>query len=541
MSFSIKDQKCVQVVVFQDRAEVKRAIKTKLKAGESEIIITGLSNHVEEDSIRVEGTGNAKILDVVCQNERVEAKDISNEKAKILLDEIKSLEAEKAKLTDKQARFDVQKSTLKEYASNLAKSKDAEPGNVEKFFGFLDSYTNRLEYIDTEQTTLNNDITSTQEKLDIANDKYNKLMNESYSYNQKKEVKILVESKTDDSEVDLTISYIVYNASWSPKYDIRVFGKDKKMIINYYGMIRQSTGEDWADTKISLSTAMPSVGGNVPELNTENVGIKPKYTSRPVLMKSAMPFAFGGRSKRSSSSDMEFGLFDHANHCEERAQIEPMIAEVEVGEIGSTSTFEIPRIATIPSDTDTHKVSIGIIDLEPALDYESVPRKDSHAFIKAKVINNSQYALLAGPANVFLDNNFVAKTYLKSYSPQEELVCSLGVDPAIRITYKPVKKYNTQTGMLSKYSHTTYEQVIEVKNTTQRLANILVKESIPLSNNEKIQVKVAEPVTKNNPKYVLNKQNILECNLTLAAGKSEDILIKYTIEHPSDCDIEFFQ
>lgn len=41
-------------------------------------------------------------------------------------------------------------------------------------------------------------------------------------------------------------------------------------------MITQSTGEDWNDTKISLSTAVPSIGGNVPELETQNVRIKPK-------------------------------------------------------------------------------------------------------------------------------------------------------------------------------------------------------------------------------------------------------------------------
>lgn len=44
--------------------------------------------------------------------------------------------------------------------------------------------------------------------------------------------------------------------------------------INYYGMITQTTGEDWVDTKISLSTAVPSVGGNVPELDTVNVRVK---------------------------------------------------------------------------------------------------------------------------------------------------------------------------------------------------------------------------------------------------------------------------
>jgi uncharacterized protein (TIGR02231 family) len=70
------------------------------------------------------------------------------------------------------------------------------------------------------------------------------------------------------------ISYLVYNASWIPKYDIRVFNKDKSMVINYFGVITQSTGEDWNETKLSLSTAVPSVGGNVPELNTQNVQIK---------------------------------------------------------------------------------------------------------------------------------------------------------------------------------------------------------------------------------------------------------------------------
>lgn len=48
-------------------------------------------------------------------------------------------------------------------------------------------------------------------------------------------------------------------------------------------MIVQSTGEDWIDTKISLSTAEPSVGGNVPELETVNVKVREPvvYDHRP--------------------------------------------------------------------------------------------------------------------------------------------------------------------------------------------------------------------------------------------------------------------
>lgn len=133
--------------------------------------------------------------------------------------------------------------------------------------------------------------------------------------------------------------------------------------------------------------------------------------------------------------------------------------EVESSNIGTTFTYSIPRKATIPSDGKSHKVSIGIIGLKPEFEYETVPKKNPHAYIKAKVTNTSQYSLLAGPANVFLDNNFVAKTDLKSYSPQEEFNCSLGVDPAIRIDYKPLRKFKTHSGLLSKTITTTYVQV----------------------------------------------------------------------------------
>jgi len=126
--------------------------------------------------------------------------------------------------------------------------------------------------------------------------------------------------------------------------------------------------------------------------------------------------------------------------------------------------------------------------LKPEFEYETVPKKNTHAYIKAKVTNTSNYPLLAGPANVFLDNNFVAKvsflkcifkknlflsifvlkTQLKSYSPQEEFYCSLGVDPAIRIDYKPAKKFKAQTGLLSKQASVTYVQVNTMKKTGGR-------------------------------------------------------------------------
>lgn len=48
---------------------------------------------------------------------------------------------------------------------------------------------------------------------------------------------------------------------------------------------------------------------------------------------------------------------------------------------------------------------------------------------------------------------------LKAVSPSEDFTCSLGVDPGLRVVYKPVYKYREQSGLLTKSVVTTYKQV----------------------------------------------------------------------------------
>lgn len=140
-------------------------------------------------------------------------------------------------------------------------------------------------------------------------------------------------------------------------------------------------------------------------------------------------------------------------------------------------------------------MTVALIDLKPDFEYETVPSKSPLAYLKARVRNTSQYPLLPGPTSVFLDNNFVAKSQLKAVSPQEEFTCSLGVDPAIRIEYKPARKFHEETGLLSKSSVTTHEQKINIKNTRSDTIKITVVDHLPLSSEEKLKVRVINLVS----------------------------------------------
>ena len=76
--------------------------------------------------------------------------------------------------------------------------------------------------------------------------------------------------------------------------------------------------------------------------------------------------------------------------------------------------FHVP-IHTHPPPPHTHthptypQVTVALIDLAPEFHYISVPRLSPHSFLQAKAKNTSPYTMLAGPANIFLDNNFIAK------------------------------------------------------------------------------------------------------------------------------------
>lgn len=75
---------------------------------------------------------------------------------------------------------------------------------------------------------------------------------------------------------------------------------------------------------------------------------------------------------------------------------------------------------------------MALLHLEPSFEYETVPKLAAHAFLKAKVKNDTDYALLEGPANVFLDNNFVSKVG-NSKEPSETVKNNLCVCVGFRL------------------------------------------------------------------------------------------------------------
>lgn len=115
--------------------------------------------------------------------------------------------------------------------------------------------------------------------------------------------------------------------------------------------------------------------------------------------------------------------------------------------------------------------------------------------------------------------------------------CSLGAVKSILIDYKPIRKYFEGT----KTKRVTYSQVIQIKNNTSSVVNIKVFDQLPLSNDDKLNVKLLEPNLKQEKNVKINKQNNLEFDVTLNSASEKELKIKYVIVNRAKHDeFEFF-
>ena len=63
-----------------------------------------------------------------------------------------------------------------------------------------------------------------------------------------------------------------------------------------------------------------------------------------------------------------------------------------------------------------------------------------------------------------------------------------GVDPSVRVVYKPIQRYREESGVLSVSVIFNFKQITEITNTRNEPAVVHMKDNIPLSRDDKLKV-----------------------------------------------------
>jgi len=532
--------------VYRDRAVVTRTGHVELAAGETQLSFEKLPASLVEQSLQVSGRGTASatILDVSTRTIYIE--ENPDARIKALEDDKKGIEKKERTLNDRAAILEQQRQLLTRIEASVTTPPGKESTTTtrpsydewQKLLSFTDDNRSKLV---VEQQTLDTQKEELEIKKSALNGQLNQLRGQAGRSHSFKSVIVRVAAAKAGS-LDLSLAYIAPDASWTPSYDARLRTEERAVELTYFGIVHQSTGEDWKNISLTLSTARPSLGGGAPELNPWIVDVIDYAAQKRAAMESSMIFQEKRKMERQQFNNMApsapatiGGRGMLADEDKEAA-----LATAEVDTSATSASFKIAAAATILSDNTPQKVGITSAKLAAKLQYQSTPRAQETAFLSAYVNNTTDFPFLAGSMNTFLDDTFIAASSLKTVMTSEKFELALGADESIAIKRKLVNRFAEDTGLTSKGRRVTYEFLTTITNNKKTVERVVFKDLLPISRNEKIVVKLIGPDpkdvgTKDKPKEVtLEEDGKMVWRLDVKPGEKREVQFKFSVDYPGD-------
>eukprot|EP00037_Helgoeca_nana_P022149 m.225530 g.225530 ORF g.225530 m.225530 type:complete len:646 (-) comp25904_c0_seq1:89-2026(-) len=531
ISISVADTTVTDVTVYVDRAEVTRVVEVTPKhVGPHAIKIKGLTDFADTNSIRVQGEGvAATILEVSFA--KTYGMDEGNksehsEKVKDLMEKAKVARAEVARLRAAAMRVEQQDKFLAGFVDtalngNAGDGKAPPPqltenlGKVQEIFEFFSTKATSIDAAKRDLQTEREEAEVASRSADQELSKYRSIHASNKPSNDIT-VQLTTLSDANDRPLLLKVSYMVRGASWLPSYDLRASVEPASIQLTYFGMVKQSTGEDWINAKVSLSTASPASAGTPPAPPTKVVqwkhesygtlrgggGTAPMARSKKMMRREMPQQAMMAMPMASNSMDRRLSMDADELEMDDAVAVTTATAGVTSSGTG-TSTFEIEHPSTIEADSKEHKVTITVMELEPNFEYFCTPALNNKAYLQARVANTSAFPFLESErGNIFLDGSFVSSTHIKAANPGENFSIFLGVDSSIKVEHRQIKQSSSEGHKGSTFksateSTETHEYVTLVTNTKPKeTIKITIVQILPRASDDKIDVELVSPNKK---------------------------------------------
>ncbi|HEX9934365.1 MAG TPA: mucoidy inhibitor MuiA family protein [bacterium] len=524
------DSRVISATVFLNRAMVTRQADVQVDAGPVRLVMDRLTPGLQDESVRLSGEGTAEvtILDVKVETEftaEIHEKEIRELQSRLdsLLFEIKAVNDGKAVLETQRAFIE---SIRMEYPKEI---------NQQLPFGraSVQEWRNTLSFFDIQLTSIYSRLRNAQMKLnDLAKKQaamekeiQNRRSRQGDALRYKRIVATAAVRKA--GSLSMVASYIVPDASWYPVYDARVSSSEANMVWTCYGMVRQNTGEDWKDVRLSLSTAQPMRYQTVPELSPWYLDVSRPKKERIYKI---------GETAAAPMGDQDLGVQAAVSQHEEsetKRSVEYSFADVNTNLL--STVFTVPTKSNIPSGNEPHKITVSMQSLAAAFEYVALPKLAVGVFLRSRSVNKTDAPFLRGEVNVFLDGDFINKTAIESVVPSDTLKLALGTDDAVQVERKFINRFTEGKGVLGGKKRVTDEYEITVTNNRRNEIMVSVTDQLPISQNEKISVRLLQPDER---EADMDRAKQIQWRLRLKPGEKRILPFKYQVEFPGDVYVQ---
>jgi TonB-dependent SusC/RagA subfamily outer membrane receptor len=565
-------------MVYRSGAELTHTAKVLLNQGNNDIVIDNISNRIDINSLQIGSTGNVTILSVEFSTNflRPEQK----------LPIVKKLEDSLENVHDELTKVQVVLKTDQELLDLLKANKEIRGTQTGVSVTEL---TKMVDYYKNKTLELQNEISRYKEKetklLDLTS-KINRQITEEEQKNNKTIGKLLLQLYSPMAgQYDFTISYVTPSAYWNPTYDLRVENINKPVALSYKAKLVQTTGIDWQQVKLALSTSVPSQHSNAPEIKSWFLTYSNPVTTYDQVLSGRTP----GLAAAPSASMQEvvvvgYGTKKAEDDRDEEKEREPVyvvngtvmskadfnridkraIKSTEVLKDAQASAiygsraaggavivtlkdmgdyisvkdnelnvvFDIDLPYDVPSNGKEQNVNLKDYKIPATYKYYSAPRLDKDAYLLGQVIDWESLNLLPGEANIIFEGTYIGKTSIDAGSTKDTLNLTLGRDKRVVINREKMADFSSVKFLGSNKKQTfTYE--ITVRNNKKEPIQMELQDQYPLSTTKDIEVELLQ----HEGATVNDETGILTWKVQLAPGEIKKLRLSYSVKYPKDKSI----
>ena len=506
----------IEATLYPQGASVTRRAQLDLPAGVHQLVIPGLPAETDPASLRIAAEG-VKIGAFSLQTGRALPDDAPESQAvQAARAEVERLERV---LRDRDAavaaiRAEVEASEdLLSFLRSLASSDNATTGDVA---GLTDMVAARMlaarrAGIAAETRALAAEQGRAQDERALANAQA-RLDAALQPRGDQAALVIVVEGQGAPARITVTAN--TYNASWSPVYDLRLDQQAGTLVLERGLMVSQTTGEDWSDVALTMSTSRPSGQSTPSEVY-------------PRVVRAFDP------KERLRQAPAPASAMEDAGYVAPVVEVEPVVVDAaSVDFQGATAVYRYATPVDLRSGVDALRLKLDSNDLPlDALVAEAVPASDKVAYLVADTKNPLAEVILPGRATLYSDGVMVGQTDLALTAAGDEIQLGFGPIDGIVLDRRTPDRESGEGGLIRGDASQTETAVLEAKNLTGRDYKLRLIDRVPVSEQKEVTVDWEASVepTEQDPD---GKRGVLVWESDLAAGATQQVTLETKIRWP---------
>ncbi|MBO4226944.1 mucoidy inhibitor MuiA family protein [Bradyrhizobium neotropicale] len=511
------------VTVYPDGASVTRVVTLDLPFGDSTLVARDFPLSLDPSSLRVEGDAEAKLTIGAIDTRQPRAAPPVN------LPELdKRIEALKDERANLQGVIDAAKAR-RQFAARFAEAAPVgigEKGEARPLSEWRAAFAAVSEEIAIADTATRE---AERKQRDLDREIARLESDRAAKPPSKLEVRIDLAAATA-TKATLRVTYSVRNARWAPIYDARLDtgAKDRKPSLELVrrAEVTQSTGEDWSNVALGVSTVRIARGGSAPELNS--LLVQYPQPPHPVPLSSAVPeLARPAPALRSALAGKAAEAFDQR----ERADAQQAVAEI--GDF--QATFKIPGRVSLGASEGAKSLRIGSHVIAPELTIRAVPVLDPTAFLEASFKQAEDAPLLPGRVAIYRDGVFVGRGKIATAGKDETVRLGFGADDKVKVERSVVKRNEGSAGLIVTTSKTDERAFkTSIRNGHDFPIRVAIEDQLPVSESEEIVVEMLPQTTAPTATNLRDKRGVLQWTFEAKPGELKDINFAWRIRWPKD-------